>query len=76
MNLLLMEMLLPKKVKQKVYDAQVQAGLQPRGTPGSKTAELLSPRVPVTTPPSSQSTTRKLAALLPGKTPPLNGHML
>eukprot|EP00892_Ulva_mutabilis_P006829 jgi/Ulvmu1/4518/UM002_0244.1 len=78
MNLLLMEMLLPKKVKQKVYDAQVQAGLQPRGTPGSKTTELLSPRPPVITPPtsSSHSTTRKLAALLPGRTTPLNGHAL
>lgn len=77
MNLLLMEMLLPKKVKQKVYEAQVQAGLQPRGgMAGSKTAELVSPRVPAITPPSSHSTTRKLAALLPGRTPTVNGHTL
>lgn len=76
MNLMLMEMLLPKKVKQKVYAAQVQAGLQPRGTAGSKTTELLSPRVPTATPPTSHGTTRRLAALLPGRPATPNGHVV
>lgn len=77
MNLMLMEMLLPKKVKQKVYAAQVQAGLQRRGTPGGKTTDMMvSPRVPSMTPPASHGTTRRLAALLPGKVATPNGHAL